>query len=68
MEGAQINTDRNLRLQYLAGMWFNSYIERDILNGIFEYYRFPDELFIGSDGILAPLKMSLQSTGRVERN
>jgi spermidine synthase len=24
--GAQINTDRNLRLQYLAGMWLNTYM------------------------------------------
>ena len=25
MRDAQINTDRNLRLQYLAGMWLNSF-------------------------------------------
>lgn len=68
MEGAQINTDRNLRLQYLAGMWFNSYIEKDILNGIFEYYTFPEELFIGSDETLTSLKRSLQLTGRISNN
>ena len=32
--GAQINTDRNLRLQYLAGMWLNSNMGEQILAGI----------------------------------
>ncbi|MEA2592201.1 MAG: spermidine synthase, partial [Actinomycetota bacterium] len=40
--GAQINTDRNLRLQYLAGMSLNSYMGEGILSSILAYYRFPD--------------------------
>jgi spermidine synthase len=61
---AQINTDRNLRLQYLAGMWLNTYEETDILNGILKYYRFPDELFVGSEETLEELKQELNSAGR----
>jgi spermidine synthase len=66
MKGAQINEDKNLRLQYLAGMWLNSYLEKDILNGIFDYYRFPDNIFKGSDDTLTLLKQSLRSTGRID--
>lgn len=46
---AEINTDRNLRLQYLAGMGFNSYIGAQILGEILQYRRFPEQLFVGSD-------------------
>ena len=35
---AQINTDRNLRLQYLAGLSLNYYIEKQLLEGILEHY------------------------------
>lgn len=45
---AQINTDRNLRLQYLAGMWLNANKSVEILDEITRYRRFPDELFPGS--------------------
>jgi spermidine synthase len=48
MRDAQINTDRNLRLQYLAGMCLNNYQGRQLLSGITRYYRFPDNIFIGS--------------------
>ncbi len=64
MEGAQINYDKNLRLQYLAGMWLNSYIGPEILFGILDYYKFPDDLFVGSDDTLNKLKISLGVTGR----
>jgi spermidine synthase len=45
---AQINIDRNLRLQYLAGISVNSYMEAEILNGILKCYKFPEDLFVGS--------------------
>lgn len=67
-KGAQINYDKNLRLQYIAGMWLNSYIEVGILNGIFEYYKFPTNIFKGSTESIDSLKQALESTGRVERN
>ncbi|WP_165068548.1 fused MFS/spermidine synthase [Paludisphaera rhizosphaerae] len=54
--GAQINTDRNLRLQYLAGMWLNSSLDERILRGIRSEYRFPEQTFVGSPERIAVLK------------
>jgi spermidine synthase len=61
---AQINTDRNLRLQYLAGMWFNSNMGQQILSGILAHYRFPDQTFVGSADSVATLKQALSRVGR----
>ena len=61
---AQINTDRNLRLQYLAGMSVNSYMEAEILNGIMKYYKFPDDIFIGSTQRIDEMKLALQKAQR----
>ncbi len=54
--GAQINTDRNLRLQYLAGMWLNTNVGHQTLSGIRAYYRFPDQTFVGSPERISVLK------------
>ncbi|MBN2318753.1 MAG: SAM-dependent methyltransferase, partial [Acidobacteria bacterium] len=62
---AQINRDRNLRLQYLAGMGLNSDISTAILDSILSYYRFPDELFLGSPQAIRLLKIRLQNGGRI---
>jgi spermidine synthase len=59
MKDAQINTDRNLRLQYLAGMYLNSYLGTEILNGILKYYTFPDDVFVGSDERVETLRQEL---------
>jgi spermidine synthase len=64
---AQINRDMNLRLQYLAGMYFNSYISTKILDGILSYYRFPQELFVGSESQIETLKQALAESGRREK-
>ena len=61
---AQINTDRNLRLQYLAGMWLNSNLGDQILSSILAYYRFPDQTFIGSPEAVDTLKQALEDEGR----
>ena len=45
---AQINRDRNLRLQYLAGFSSNSYLADEIYRDMAEYRTFPDDLFIAS--------------------
>jgi len=60
---AQINTDRNLRLQYLAGMSLNSAMGSEILNEIAWYYRFPDQLFLCSDACKQKLKTRHLGTG-----
>ena len=41
---AQINTDRNLRLEYLAGMGNNVY-DAQIYQNMLAYRRFPEEMF-----------------------
>ena len=62
--GAQINTDRNLRLQYLAGMSLNTNIGGPTLSGIRAYYRFPDRTFVGSPERIHALKQALSRAGR----
>ena len=66
MKNAQLNQDRNLRLQYLAGMYFNSYVSTKILQDILGYYRFPGNLFVGSGETLTTLKQALSNAGRRE--
>ena len=61
---AQINTDRNLRLQYLAGMWLNTHMGQQILAGILAYYRFPERTFVGSPERIRALKQALAQANR----
>jgi spermidine synthase len=67
MRNAQINRDRNLRLQYLSGMWFNSYLGTKILENILDSYRFPNNAFVGSEEQLSTLKRALWDQGRREK-
>ena len=62
---AQINRDRNLRLQYLAGLGNNANIQTVILKSILSYYRFPEKLFSGSPETILYLKSRLQNGGRI---
>ncbi|HEY4218595.1 MAG TPA: fused MFS/spermidine synthase [Gemmatimonadaceae bacterium] len=64
---AQINTDSNLRLMYLAGMGLNSYQNADIYNEMLRYRRYPDNLFMGSDTDKEELQagMTRQAAGSV---
>ena len=62
---AQINRDRNLRLQYLAGMGYNLYIRTAILESILSDYRFPDKLFLGKPETIRYLKSRLQEGRRI---
>jgi spermidine synthase len=52
---AQVNRDRNLRLQYLAGLGVNVYAQDAIYRNILKYRRFPDGLFTGSPQRMAAL-------------
>ncbi|MBN82549.1 MAG: SAM-dependent methyltransferase [Planctomycetaceae bacterium] len=61
---AKLNTDRNLRLQYLAGMSLNTYMGEALLNGILKYYQFPTDIFTGSDPHMTLLKRYLSEAGR----
>ena len=62
LEGAEINRDGNLRLQYLAGLALNVSMEDEILGEIVRYRRFPDEMFVGSPEMRQQL-MSIMNGG-----
>ena len=64
MENSQINTDRNLRLQYLAGMSVNLSMNTEILKGILKYYEFPEDIFSGSSQRVQEMKLALQTANR----
>jgi spermidine synthase len=59
LRGAAINTDDNLRLQYLAGLALNVSDENGIYDEILSYRRFPAHLITGSAQALAPLQAAL---------
>jgi spermidine synthase len=46
---AEINRDRDLRLQYLAGMGLNAKETDLIYTSLASYRRFPDEIFVGAN-------------------
>jgi spermidine synthase len=48
---AEINRDRDLRLQYLAGFQLNLYQGEPIYREILSYRKFPGDLFVGSDDL-----------------
>jgi spermidine synthase len=61
LRDASINRDRNLRLQFLAGMGLNLYQSDTIYSGMLTYARqFPDELFTGSPQTLQSLREAIQ--------
>jgi spermidine synthase len=62
-----INWDRNLRLQYVAGMGVNQYQQAKILRDILREFKYPDQIFSGSPERIAALKEIFKATGRVER-
>lgn len=63
LAGAQINLDRNLRLQYLAGLAINSNASAEIYQALLSYRRFPDTI-VGSDRYIEPLRLLFGPTGR----
>jgi spermidine synthase len=56
LKDASINRDRNLRLQYMAGMGANLYRGGDIYNSMAAYRRFPDGLFKGSPQLIEAVR------------
>jgi spermidine synthase len=59
LKGAQINTDRNLRLQYLAGMSSSAYQAALIYEELLQYRKFPEDLFVASDETKELLRQAL---------
>jgi spermidine synthase len=56
LRSAEINRDRNLRLQYLAGLGYNQYLGTEIRNEILSYRTFPTDLFTGLPESIAYLR------------
>jgi spermidine synthase len=59
LAGAEINRDRNLRLQYLAGMGLNLSGEASIYNAMLAYRRPADDLFSGSPELIEKLRRAI---------
>ncbi len=57
-----INTDRNLRLQYLAGLGLNLYHADIIYKAMIAQSRYPDDLFAGSADTLQQLRTRIESS------
>lgn len=60
MDGAKLNMDRNLKLSYLAGEAINSNERISVLSDIMKYYKFPEDLFIGTNQELEYLDQSIK--------
>jgi spermidine synthase len=56
VEGAAINTDRNLRLQYLAGIGYNNNLGTEIRDSMLQYRQFPTDLFTGRPSSIEELR------------
>src|SRR5438045_9292523 len=62
LRNAQINHDRNLRLQYLAGLGLNLYQADVIYADMLRYVtKSPEDLFVASDATRQRLFAAIQS-------
>jgi spermidine synthase len=60
LEGAALNRDRHLRLQYLAGLELNSYQSESIYNEMVRYRRLPEELLTGTGWRSMAVRLALR--------
>jgi spermidine synthase len=56
---AQINRDRNLRLQFLAGLGLNRYDQGPIYSQMLQYRRYPEGLFEATPERIAQIRMAV---------
>ena len=57
---AMITRDRDLRLQYLAGLGLNLHVGRSIYAEMLRYRRFPSDMFAGSAQQLWDLRAAIE--------
>ena len=57
---AEINRDRNLRLQYLAGLGLNFYQNGPIYADMLSHTTFPENLFTGSEPMMQALREAIE--------
>jgi spermidine synthase len=60
LAGAHVNTDLDLRLQYLAGMGLNYNNAGTIKQQISMYQRYPEDLLVGSPELLRRIELRIQ--------
>jgi spermidine synthase len=63
MKDAELNRDRNLRLQYLAGMGLNLQDSHNIYSSILAYRQRPDNIFVGGPEVKDWLWEAIQRGG-----
>jgi spermidine synthase len=66
-----INYDRNLKLQYVAGLWINKTEEGVIFNNILRDYTYPrggNQIFFGKQERITALQEIMAMTGRHDRS
>src|SRR5947207_1663262 len=61
---AMINRDRNLRLQYLAGLSLNTYSADPIYVDMTKYARYPENRFTGSEQTMTALRRTIRFPGK----
>jgi spermidine synthase len=60
-KGAEINTDKDLRLQYIAGWGINSQLEDYIYRQMLRYRKSPQGLFTGSQELVQSQLFAIQA-------
>jgi len=64
LEGAQINRDGNLRLQYMAGLALNDSLEGPIYSQILSYRRYPQNMLVVTDASRDVVMRALHGPGQ----
>src|SRR4029079_3398207 len=64
LKDAEINRDRNLRLQYLAGLGLNLYQAGPIYAEMLTYRTMPQDLFVGSAALRNAVMAGIQGAGQ----
>src|SRR5262249_27409434 len=65
--GAEINTDKNLRLQYLAGFGFNNNNGTEIRDSMLRHRPFPTDLFTGQAASIQTLRALIMDVTGVRK-
>jgi len=60
LRDASINHDRDLRLEYLAGLGVNQFHSDRIYADMLQYRRFPEDLFTGSQALRQSLREAVE--------
>lgn len=56
---AQVNRDRDLRLQYLAGLGLNEHSGDEIYRELLDYRTYPDDILVATEGTVDDLKAAM---------